>query len=87
MDVNCALTLKTMLSDQTLEQLLTMSCQTPYTFTLVGTEETERGPRQVICLTFNQPQDRERFRIQLRQLAETAPLRAEAPATTEVVRA
>jgi hypothetical protein len=85
MDRNCALTLKTMLSPHTLEELLTVSCPHAYSLAEVGKEETERGARQVIRLTFNEPQDRQRFRLQLRQLAETAPADAEAAATTEVV--
>ena len=67
------LTLKTALSGQTIDRLLSDACQRDYVISFDGTEETVRGPRKIIRISFTHPDDRERFRVHLRRLAAVAP--------------
>ena len=69
----CILTLKTMMSAETLERLLGTACRGPYAFALDGTEDGADGARKVIRITFENENDRERFRAALRHLARIAP--------------
>ena len=69
----CALTLRTALSGHTIERLLSGACVKPYSVSLEGIEETPKGQRKVIKIAFNVPEDRQRFRFQLRRLADAAP--------------
>jgi hypothetical protein len=73
MDEQFFLTLKTMLSGQTLERLLGGACQHDYALAFDGTEETQRGQRKIIRISFGSAHDRERFRAHMRQLASIAP--------------
>jgi hypothetical protein len=45
------------------ENMLTTCCIKLYSMTLDGFEETKAGPRKVIRISFEDPSDRERFRV------------------------
>ncbi len=67
------LTLKTKLSGETLERLLAIACRTTPRISFEGSEQTESGPKKIVRIAFENPDDRERFRGQLRKLAASAP--------------
>ncbi len=69
----CMLTLKTALSGQTIERLLSGACMKAYAVAFEGIEETPRGERKILKIFFDLPGDRERFRAHLRRLADFAP--------------
>jgi hypothetical protein len=73
----CALTLKTALSGQTIERLLSGACIRPYFVTFNGIETTPRGERKVMRISFALEDDRERFRQHLRRLASVVPAPAQ----------
>ncbi len=57
------LRLKTSLPYERVETMLTTCCSKLYSMSLDGFEETKSGPRKVIRISFEDPADRERFRV------------------------
>ncbi len=56
------LKLKTLLSFERVEDLLGTCCTKLYSLTLDGIEESSSGQRKVLRISFEDPNDRERFR-------------------------
>lgn len=57
------LRLRTSLPYERIESMLTTSCTKVYSMSLDGFIETKSGPRKVIRISFEDPADRERFRV------------------------
>ena len=74
------LTLKTALSGQTIERLLKSVCMRTSQVAFDGIEQTPKGERKVIRIFFEIQEDRDRFRMELRKLASTAPATADSRA-------
>jgi hypothetical protein len=70
---DCDLTLKTLLSGEMLDRLLVTACRKPYSMISAGTETSQHGERNVMRITFANPEERERFRKALGLFARIAP--------------
>ena len=57
------LKLRTWLPYDRIEHLLAACCHKVYSMTLDHMEDTDQGPRKVIRISFEDPADRERFRV------------------------
>ncbi len=57
------LKLRTWLPYDRIEHLLEACCSKVYSMTLDNMEDTDHGPRKVIRISFEDPADRERFRV------------------------
>jgi hypothetical protein len=66
------LRLRTSLPYERVENMLTSACSKVYSMTLDGIEETKSGPRKVIRISFEDPADRERFRITFQKARDSA---------------
>jgi len=73
MTEKCILMLKTKLSGQTLERLLTGACAKSFSVAFDGVEHTVQGEKKIVKISFDIPEDRDRFRMYLRRLADAAP--------------
>ncbi len=69
---NHDLRLKTSLSYERVENLLSKACEKLYSMTLDGFEETKSGPRKVIRISFEDPADRERFRVNFQRSRDSS---------------
>ncbi len=57
------LQLRTWLPYDRIEHLLSACCTKVYSMTLENMEDTDHGPRKVLRISFEEPADRERFRV------------------------
>lgn len=76
------LKLRTWLPYDRIEHLLAACCTKIYSMTLENMEDTDRGPRKVIRISFEEPADRERFRVTFQKSQDAAA----SPAMAVVVR-
>jgi hypothetical protein len=70
MSINHDLKLRTWLPYDRIEHLLAACCTKRYSMTLENMEETDHGPRKVIRISFEDPADRERFRLTFQKSQE-----------------
>ena len=81
------LRLKTALSYERVENMLTTCCVKIYSMTLDGFEETRSGPRKIIRISFEDPADRERFRMTFQRTRDTKSSSVPLPPTLASPRA